>query len=278
MHYDPIKRFLAKIFNRHAFTRKLFYRMLDVLLLRSWHIHRKLKTFGKTIEKHDEKHDEKHVLDAGSGLGQYSWYISRKYPRWQITAIDIKKEEIESCKAFFEKENKTNVRFETRDLTAYVAPDTFDLILSVDVMEHIEDDRKVFENFYRSLRNGGMLLISTPSDQGGSDVQAEGDTSFIEEHVRDGYSVADIGEKLTSAGFDSVSAQYSYGKPGSIAWRLSMKYPVLMLGRSKAFLLLLPFYYLICMPLVLILNAFDVRITHKSGTGLIVKACKRRMN
>ena len=274
MQYDPIKRFLTKIFNRHAFTRKLFYRMLDILLLRSWHIHRVLKAHGKTLGSVNNVH----VLDAGSGLGQYTWYLTRKFPHWQITAIDIKKEEIESCKAFFEKENKKNVSFETRDLTTYVAPDAFDLILSVDVMEHIEDDRHVFENFHRSLKEGGLLLISTPSDQGGSDVHSEGDASFIEEHVRDGYSVADIEEKLTSAGFDSLSVKYSYGKPGSIAWRLSMKYPVLMLGRSKAFLLLLPLYYLLCMPLVLILNAMDVRITHKSGTGLIVKACKRRMN
>ncbi len=270
MHYDPIKRFLAKIFNRHAFTRKLFFCMLDILLLRSWHIHRALKTHGKTPGGIDNVH----VLDAGSGLGQHTWYMSRKFPDWQITAIDIKKEEIESCKAFFEKENKKNVRFEAHDLTTYFALDTFDLILSVDVMEHIEDDRKVFENFHRSLRNGGMLLISTPSDRGGSDVQSEGDASFIEEHVRDGYAVADIEEKLGSAGFSNISTQYSYGKPGSIAWRLSMKYPVLMLGHSKAFLLLLPIYYVLCMPIVLLLNALDVIVKHRSGTGLIVKAHK----
>ncbi len=274
MQYDPIKRFLANIFNRHAFTRKLFYRLLDILLLRSWHIHRALKAHAKTLDNIDNVH----VLDAGSGLGQYTWYMTRKYPRWKITAIDIKNEEIASCKAFFKKENKKNIGFETRDLTTYVAPDAFDLILSVDVMEHIEDDRKVFENFHRSLKNGGMLLISTPSDQGGSDVQSEGDTSFIEEHVRDGYAVSDIAEKLRSAGFADISTKYSYGKPGHIAWHLSMKYPVLMLGRSKAFLLLLPFYYLLCMPLVLILNAMDIRMTHTSGTGLIVKAHKGCLN
>ncbi len=272
MQYDPIKRFLTSIFHRHAFTRKLFYRMLDILLLRSWHIHRALKAHGKTLGNNDDVH----VLDAGSGLGQYTWYMAKKFAGWQVTAIDIKNEEIASCKIFFEKENMKNVRFETRDLTTYAAPDAFDLILSVDVMEHIEDDRKVFENFHRSLKDGGMLLISTPSDQGGSDVHSDGDASFIEEHVRDGYAASDIEEKLRSAGFANISTKYSYGKPGSIAWRLSMKYPVLMLGRSKAFLLLLPFYYIICMPLVLLLNTMDTRMKHRSGTGLIVKAYKGR--
>ncbi len=272
MHYDPIKRFLTSIFNRHAFTRKLFYRLLDVLLLRSWHIHRTLKAHARTLPNNENLH----VLDAGSGLGQYSWYMSRKNPNWKIRAVDIKQEEVESCKTFFEKENIKNVRFETRDLTTYVAPEAFDLILSVDVMEHIEDDRKVFENFYHSLKVGGMLLISTPSDQGGSDVRSEDDTSFIEEHVRNGYAATEIEEKLTSAGLANISTQYSYGKPGSLAWRLSMKYPVLMLGRSKAFLLMLPFYYLLCMPLVLLLNTMDTRMKHSSGTGLIVTARKER--
>ena len=46
----------------------------------------------------------------------------------------------------------------------------YNIILSVDVMEHIEEDVLVFQNFYKSLKNNGVLLISTPSDKGGSDV------------------------------------------------------------------------------------------------------------
>lgn len=44
-----------------------------------------------------------------------------------------------------------------------------------------------------------MLLISTPSDQGGSDVSGDGEASFIEEHVRDGYNINDIQDKLKLA-------------------------------------------------------------------------------
>ena len=42
------------------------------------------------------------------------------------------------------------------------------------------------------------LLISTPSDKGGSDVHNDDEESFIDEHVRDGYSIKDITEKLIS--------------------------------------------------------------------------------
>ena len=78
------------------------------------------------------------------------------------------------------------------DLTTLADKNTYNIILSVDVMEHIEEDVKVFRNFYNSLQENGILLISTPSDKGGSDVHSDEEESFIDEHVRDGYSIQDI--------------------------------------------------------------------------------------
>jgi SAM-dependent methyltransferase len=170
------------------------------------------------------------------------------------------------------------VKFELADLTTFQENGKYDLVLSVDVMEHIEEDVLVFRNFYASMKKGGMLLISTPSDQGGSDSHdhdhEEGVHGFIDEHVRDGYNIGDIEIKLKSVGFSKVKARYSYGNPGKISWKLSMKYPILMLGVSKLFFVILPFYYLIVYPFALILNFLDLGINHKSGTGLIVKAWK----
>ena len=119
-----------------------------------------------------------------------------------------------------------------------------------------------------------MILISTPSDQGGSDVHDHDHESFIDEHVRDGYNINEIQEKLKTAGFAKTEAKYSYGSPGKISWRLSMKYPILMLNTSKLFFVILPFYYIITFPFSLLLNYLDANGNHKTGTGLIVKAWK----
>ena len=119
-----------------------------------------------------------------------------------------------------------------------------------------------------------MLLISTPSDQGGSDVHDETGESFIDEHVRDGYNMQEIKDKLKSAGFSKVKAHYSYGAPGKLSWKLSMKYPLTMLNTSKLFFLIIPFYFLITYPISFILNFIDARTAHPTGTGLIVKAWK----
>jgi hypothetical protein len=47
-----------------------------------------------------------------------------------------------------------------------------------------------------------------------------------------------------------------------------------MLQSSKLFFIVLPFYYVIAYPIAFVLNMADVRMTHPTGTGLIVKAWK----
>jgi SAM-dependent methyltransferase len=249
--------------------RKSLYFFLDILLLRTWHVKKALRGIAR------EYPDEANILDAGSGLGQYTWRMCRMNSKWRIKAVDINREQIEDCSRFFSKTGKADrVQFETADLTKISEADTYNIILSVDVMEHIEEDVLVFSNFNKALRENGVLLISTPSDQGGSDVHGEGDDSFIDEHVRDGYSIADITAKLTKAGFKTVQASFTYGKPGSISWRLSMKYPVTMLNKSYFFFILLPFYYLVTFPVSIVLTFFDLYGKHNSGTGLLVIARK----
>jgi cyclopropane fatty-acyl-phospholipid synthase-like methyltransferase len=269
MEYDPIKRFLGNIFNKTPFLRVLFYKLLDLLLLRSWHIKKEIRSIKKKLPPNAR------VLDAGSGFGQYSHYLATRSNLWNIKGVDVKSEQIDDCNNFFGKIGlASRVKFEEADLTIFSEPVTYNLILSVDVMEHILEDVAVFKNFYTSLAGGGVLLISTPSDQGGSDVHDDHESSFIGEHVRDGYNMNEIKEKLNSSGFSKVEARYSYGCPGKISWCLSMKYPIKLANISKAFLVILPFYYVIAYPIAFILNIFDTYTTHKTGTGLIVKAWK----
>ncbi|MCC7301034.1 MAG: class I SAM-dependent methyltransferase [Bacteroidia bacterium] len=270
MHYDPIKRSLGNIFNKSPFLRKVFYVLLDLLLLRAWHVHKVLREW-RSVQTPGQAAE---ILDAGSGFGQYSYYLSGLNRNWNITAVDVKQEQVDDCNRFFQQAGRNNVRFELQDLTRYVVPGKYDLVLSVDVMEHILEDVQVFRNFHASMKPGGMLIISTPSDQGGSDVHEGEDTSFIEEHVRDGYNIKDIEDKLRQSGFSKVDARYSYGTPGKIAWRISMKWPILMLGASKLFFIILPFYYLLLYPVAFVLNAIDTSETHSTGTGLVVRAWK----
>lgn len=269
MQYEPIKRSLGRFFDRSGFMRKTLYFLLDLLLLRTWHVKKALRKVAREYRGPAE------ILDAGSGFGQYTWRMSRMNSQWRIKAVDINSEQISDCTRFFDKAGVSDrVTFETLDLTKLAEYERYNIILSVDVMEHIEDDQIVFRNFFNSLKDNGILIISTPSDKGGSDVHDETEESFIDEHVRDGYGIEDISQKLQSAGFRTTRVSYTYGKPGNISWRLSMKYPIKMLNKSYLFFILLPFYYLVTYPVSVVLNFFDLRLTHKSGTGLLVTARK----
>ncbi len=268
MKYDPIKRSLGNVFNKTPFLRILFYRLLDLLLLRSWHVKKEIRRWATTGSS-----TSRNLLDAGSGFGQYSYFMSGLSPEWTVDAVDVKEEQIADCNAFFGRIGRKNVTFEVADLTKFLKPNRFDLILSVDVMEHILEDEAVFKNFFDSLKPGGMLIVSTPSDQGGSDVHDhDHEGSFIDEHVRDGYNITEICDKLKRAGFSRTEAAYTYGTPGQIGWKLSMKYPILMLNASKIFFVILPFYYIVAYPIAFVCNWLDCRMKHTTGTGLIVKA------
>ena len=271
MDYDPVKDYLGGFFNRSPLLQRLFFALLHMFFLRAWHVKKMLRRLFASLK--DRRPVQ--VLDAGTGFAQYAYFIAKTFPEANILAVDIKQDYLDNAAQFFAKTKYNDrIAFDFEDLTALKTPGPFDLILSVDVMEHIEDDRAVFRNFAKVLNEGGFVVINTPSDQGGSDVSGDEDSSFIGEHVRDGYNIEELQDKLRDAGLTPYKAKYTYGKYGSLAWRFLIKYPMMMLSTSKLFLLLLPFYYIPVFPIGMLLNAMDVRTHNKTGTGVLVVATK----
>ncbi|MEZ4699764.1 MAG: class I SAM-dependent methyltransferase [Rhodothermales bacterium] len=268
MDYDPIKDSLGRFFCRRPFLQRSFYALLDLFFLRAWHVHRTLRRLlaprrGQPLR----------VLDAGTGFGQYAHFIVRTFPEAHVLAVDVKRDYLANLRRFIDQTRYAD-RVETayEDLTDLKAEGSFDLILCVDVMEHIEEDRAVFRHFARVLAPGGYVLINTPSDLGGSDVGVGEDSSFIGEHVRDGYNMDELKGKLADAGLTPVEGFYTYGAFGSLAWRMMIKYPMKLLGLSRLFVAVLPLYYLPVLPIGVVLHAIDVRRSNPAGTGVIVVA------
>lgn len=266
MKYEPIKDKLSVMIGDSTLMRRVLYSVLGLIFLREWHVKRALRKAIRDGRAED-------VLDAGSGFGQYSYYVARKTGR-SVTGVDINRAEIEKCTLFARKLGMKNLSFDFADLEKLGFENKFDLIVSVDVMEHLRDDVAVFRNFARALRPGGQIVISTPSNFGGSDVHDEGEHSFIEEHFREGYSAEEITSKLGTANLKTESVRYTYGKVGSWYWNLAIKIPVKLLNKSFGLIVLLPFYYLVALPFSVLFMSIDYFFPPKRGSGLLVIARK----
>jgi SAM-dependent methyltransferase len=269
MHYDPIKDIFATILRKFPFLRIFFYKLLDLMFLRSWYVRRELIRIRNVSGQ-----NKLTIYDAGSGYGQYTYFMTRNLMPCSINSVDIKDQWIKDSREFFNQQNIPDVEFAQEDLTKIEHKDKFDLIVCVDVMEHIEDDKKVFQNFYNALKRGGYLLINSPSTFGGSDVHDIKEESFISEHARDGYSREDLEQKLVPLGFSIYRSRYTYGFWGDMAWRLGIKYPMLMLNASKIFFIILPLYFLVTFPFTLLMMNLDFLTKNKVGSGINFIAMK----
>jgi SAM-dependent methyltransferase len=265
MPYVDINRKLGTFFGESTWLRVLFFKLIDLILLRDWYIHKELRRWAQ-----DKTKAHVHILDAGAGFGQNTYFLSRLSRKWSILGIDIKKDEVCHCNKFFHKIGEDNVLFKIEELRTFRQDKAFDLILSVNVMDQIREDCKVFHNFHESLKDNGMLLLTAPSN----DRQIVQNKIFTEEVVRKGYDRKEIVKKLKDAGFSKIQFYYGYGKPGQLSWNLSIKIPVILLDISKAFFLLMPFYYLVVYPFCFLLNFWDLNKRHKKGLCVIVKAWK----
>jgi SAM-dependent methyltransferase len=258
MQYDKVKDKLAETIDLFPFMRVVFYRLLYLLFLREWYIEKKIK-------KYFTPEFPLRFYDAGAGFGQYSYFILRNWRNAEVLAVDLKPDYMESFALFAQDHGWKNFKCHQADLQKYTPKRQFDLVLAVDILEHISNDVQVLKNFRSVLNEGGKLIISSPSNL---DKAAE----FTEEHVRPGYSKADITQKLEEADFKVVSFEYSYGFWGHLYWLIALKIPMIILKKSiLLFPILLP-YYLVCYPICYLFMHLDMIGWNLKGTGIIIVA------
>jgi SAM-dependent methyltransferase len=109
------------------------------------------------------------VLDAGAGFGRHAFEAARRGTR--VVALDYAADEVVSTRATFAamfeageiaEENLTGVM--RGDATSLPFPDnTFDAIVTSEVLEHIQDDVRALGEFARVLKPGGVLAATVPS-------------------------------------------------------------------------------------------------------------------
>lgn len=264
MEYEPLKQQLRRWIGRSVLLRKLFYRLQGLLFLREWYVKRMIRHLPL------ENDTALNILDAGTGFGQYTYYCIRHYPAPDVLGIEINPDHVTAGNGFAEKIKSDRLRFEQGDITALAYRNEFDLILCVDLLEHIRDDRDLLQRFCSALKPGGCLIISTPSVYR----KHQEDGQFVGEHFREGYSEDEIRKKLEEAGFRIDTLIYAYGFWGDLSWRMGIRNSMKLLGYGLVGKCLAPLYMLLVLPLALAFMVLDYWWPNRRGTGFIVLAEK----
>jgi ubiquinone/menaquinone biosynthesis C-methylase UbiE len=100
------------------------------------------------------------VLDAGCGYGLRSAEMSREVG-CRVVSIDLS---LRCLTSFYSQKGKYNIDFLRADLQHLPLVDnSFDKVVSGDVLEHIPNVSKTLEEFFRITQRKGMIFLLVPS-------------------------------------------------------------------------------------------------------------------
>ena len=112
----------------------------------------KLKPYRRNKQK------ELKMIDIGAGSGlMIKHFMNLGY---EVAGIELDPKLVAKMK----KDKKLKgLRLEQGDITKLKGKEEYDVVVSNDVIEHIEDDRKAIKNLWTFVKPGGMLIITVPA-------------------------------------------------------------------------------------------------------------------
>ena len=189
---DPLRRVTFRLIgNPHAGARLRLRALRQALdYLQSSH--------GFVIERSQ-------VLDAGSGKGEYSFFLVNRYAGVRVTGYELEEHKVMRAQAIAGAVHTDHLRFVHGNLVELPSHNEFDLAICLDVLEHIEDDRAAMRAMYGALKPAGFLILHVPNLVPALfDIVEEG-------HVRDGYDNEQMRDMLTHVGFEILQIRNPTG-------------------------------------------------------------------
>ena len=151
------KTIKEKLYDTTAYPSQehLYYRNFEPALER-------LRFISKQLKKLNES--DMQFCDLGFGPGVLTQFILQKKPAWTACGIDINPECVHYAEKLMKLKGVNNrVQFTTGDVRELpYADDTFDLILAMEILEHIPDPLKGLLEAVRVLKPGGYAITSIP--------------------------------------------------------------------------------------------------------------------
>jgi len=135
------------------------------------------------------------ILDYGCGTGRLLQRLQEIYKKNEIYGADISDKALDYC----QRRGTSNV-FNLKKVAPWA--NYFDLVICLDVLEHVRNDVDLLIRIRQLLRNGGRLLITVPAYEflwSGED--------YVSKHIRR-YTRRMLRRKLAQAGFRTSKISY----------------------------------------------------------------------
>ena len=99
------------------------------------------------------------ILELGCGWGSLSLYMAETFPTARITAVSNSAPQREFITNSARARGITNLSVITADMNVFVAPGTFDRVVSVEMFEHMSNWRELLARVCGWLRPEGRLFL-----------------------------------------------------------------------------------------------------------------------
>lgn len=218
--------------------------------------------FEKILTSYRLENDIKSILDAGCGIGSYTLLLAKWFKKANVIGGDIDKNKLQACKILADELGIKNVTFTHLDITKKQNATKYDLIINIDVLEHINHYELGLENFSNLMDKGGYLYIHAPQPNQKRIFKSLKNWHH-EDHAHEGIIKNELEKKLKKLGFKIIASQETFGFFGKLSWELNH------ITLSKSFVLagiIFPFLY--------ILALLDLLWKNKNGLGIAVLAKK----
>jgi 2-polyprenyl-3-methyl-5-hydroxy-6-metoxy-1,4-benzoquinol methylase len=144
------------------------------------------------------------VLDLGCGNGQQSLKIARKVKK--IIGVDYDKRQLSLAEKIAKDKNIKNIKFLSYDLEKKLPfkNSSFDKILCLDILEHLNKRKQFLEEIKRILKQKGNVFLSVPNnDTSWKKLQRKAGLNYYTDpdHKRE-YSLKEIKLALSRLGFE----------------------------------------------------------------------------
>jgi SAM-dependent methyltransferase len=204
------------------------------------------------------------ILDAGCGSGVFSFELAKLHPEAQVVGVELEPVLVARANEIARRAQLANCSFREGDVTKLDFEDEFDLVVSVDNLEHVEDDVEAMRTLLHALRPGGRLVVHVPGYERRWILFGRRVNFDVPGHVRPGYKAEQLVDKLQGAGFQVMTHQYTYGALETLTNNISY----LITGADQRRKL----QYAVVFPLLLAVSYFGKSSQPRWGAGVLAVA------